>query len=109
LEERYRKYLLENWNVTENKWNKLYSKGDSKYYPETEYKHNGKTVKLDVPRLPPVELGMIRNPLVQRSMTTLRRLVNYLGEHGKIDFSDTIRIELARSVNDFATRKAWQK
>jgi CRISPR-associated endonuclease Csn1 len=108
LEERYRKYLLENWNVTEDKWNRLYSKGDSKYSPETEYKHNGKTVKLEVPRLPPVELGMIRNPLVQRSMTTLRRLVNYLGEHGKIDFSDTIRIELARSVNDFATRKAWQ-
>ena len=109
LEERNKNYLLANWNITEDKWQKLYSKGDSKYSPETEYKHNGQTVKLEVPRLPPVELGMIRNPLVQRSMTTLRRLVNYLSEHGKIDFSDTIRIELARSVNDFATRKAWQR
>ena len=34
--------------------------------------------------------------------------MNYLGDHGKIDFTDTIRVELARSVNDFATRKAWQ-
>lgn len=108
LEERNKAYLLENWDVTEDKWRSLYSKDDAKYSPETEYTCKGETVKLSAPRLPPVELGMIRNPLVQRSMTTLRRLVNYLGEHGKLDTSDTIRIELARGVNDFATRKAWQ-
>ena len=107
LEERKRSYFLSRW-MTEEKWECLYLKDDSAYVPETEYKNKGETVKLNKPRLPPVSLGMIRNPLVQRSMTTLRRLVNYLGDHGKIDFTDTIRVELARSVNDFATRKAWQ-
>ena len=109
LEERYKAYFLEKWSMTEDKFARLYRKDDSVYVPETEYVCNGNKVKLEKPRLPPVELGMIRNPLVQRSMTTLRRLVNYLGDHGKIDVDDTIRIELARTVNDFATRKAWQE
>ncbi len=104
----YREYLLNNWNVTEEKWNQLYLHGEGTYVAETEYDCKGKKVRLAHPRLPPVQLGMIRNPLVQRSMTTLRRLVNYLGDHGKLEPSDTVRIELARSVNDFATRKAWQ-
>ena len=104
----YREYLLNNWNVTEEKWNRLYLRGEGTYVAETEYDCKGKKVRLAHPRLPPVQLGMIRNPLVQRSMTTLRRLVNYLGDHGKLEPSDTVRIELARSVNDFATRKAWQ-
>ncbi len=105
----YQEYLLNNWNVTEEKWNHLYLRGEGTYVAETEYDCKGKKVRLEHPRLPPVQLGMIRNPLVQRSMTTLRRLVNYLGDHGKLEPSDTVRIELARSVNDFATRKAWQE
>lgn len=112
LHDRYREYLSTEWNVTEADWNRLYLRGDEEYQPETcYYPHgkNGECVKLAHPRLPPVQLGMMRNPLVQRSMTTLRRLVNYLGEHGKLDADDTIRIELARSVNDFATRKAYQE
>ena len=108
LLERYKEYLFSNWNLTKDGWHKLYLRNDSEYAPEMEYRCKGETVKLDKPRLPPVNLGMIRNPLVQRAMTTLRRLVNYLGDHGKISADDTIRIELARSVNDFATRKAWQ-
>lgn len=111
LFDRYRG-CLEKWGLSEDGWNRLYLRGDDVYEKETEYKCNGQLVKLARPRLPPVRLGMIRNPLVQRSMTTLRRLVNYLGDHGKLDPSDTIRIELARTVNDFASRKAlqnWQK
>ena len=111
LFDRY-KDCLRKWGLTDEGWNRLYLRSDDVYEKETEYKCKGKTVKLERPRLPPVRLGMIRNPLVQRSMTTLRRLVNYLGDHGKLDASDTVRIELARSVNDFASRKAlqnWQK
>ena len=104
LIERYKEYLSSRWGVDEIKWRKLYLYGDEKYEPLIVKRPNGEMVK----RLPAVKLGMIRNPLVQRAMTTLRRLVNYLGEHGKIATDDTIRIELARSVNDFATRKAWQ-
>ena len=96
LFERYRAYLLEHWNVDDESWKKLYLRGDAAYQAS------------ETGRLPKVELGMIRNPLVQRSMTTLRRLVNYLYDHGKIDAETTVRIELARNVNDYATRKAWQ-
>ena len=107
--DRFKDFLVGHEWIKESDWDKLYLKGDEEYAPETEYKCNGKTVKFAKPRLPAVKLGMIRNPLVQRAMTTLRRLVNYLSEHGKLDSDDTIRIELARSVNDFATRKAWQE
>ena len=96
LFDRYRAYLLEHWNVDDEAWKKLYLRGDAAYQAS------------ETGRLPKVELGMIRNPLVQRSLTTLRRLVNYLHDHGKIDAETTVRIELARNVNDYATRKAWQ-
>ena len=96
LFDRYRAYLLEHWNVDDDAWKKLYLRGDAAYRAS------------ETGRLPKVELGMIRNPLVQRSLTTLRRLVNYLHDHGKIDAETTVRIELARNVNDYATRKAWQ-
>ena len=96
LFDRYRAYLLEHWNVDDDAWKKLYLRGDAAYRAS------------ETGRLPRVELGMIRNPLVQRSLTTLRRLVNYLHDHGKIDAETTVRIELARNVNDYATRKAWQ-
>ena len=62
--------------------------------------------------LPSVKLGMIRNPLVQRSMTMLRKLVNELRRNGDIDADTRIHIELARDVNDRNTRMAiadWNK
>lgn len=104
LMDRWRAWLEENCGLDEANWKRLYLRDESPYVPQTETRG----APLAKPRLPRVELGMIRNPLVQRSMTTLRRLVNYLGDHGKIDPSTTIRIELARNVNDYATRKAWQ-
>jgi Uncharacterized protein conserved in bacteria len=62
--------------------------------------------------LPRVNLGMIRNPIAQRSMTMLRRLVNELRKTGAIDAGTRIHIELARDVNDRNHRLAiqlWQK
>jgi len=109
LHERYAQILRDEFGVADDRFERLYLRNDDTYAPETSYRNRGETVTLERPRLPPVRLGMIRNPLVQRAMTTLRRLVNYLAEHGKLDTSDTIRIELARSVNDFATRKAYQE
>lgn len=102
LMDMYHDYFRDNFGFDEKTWQKLYLHGDSVYAV------NPKTPE----RLPKVDLGMIRNPLVQRSMTTLRRLVNYLRDHGTIDGDTTVRIELARGVNDFATRHAiqnWQK
>ena len=95
----WRDYFLTEWGVDDDAWNRLYLRGDSVYSVDPQRPS----------RLPAVELGMIRNPLVQRSMTTLRRLVNYLRDHDKIDGETTIRIELARGVNDYATRQAIKR
>ncbi len=103
LTERYRESLRDKWNVTEKEFETLYLNSDDTYQVDFDDAY---------PHLPAVELGMIRNPLVQRSMTSLRRLVNHLRGKGKIDADTTIRIELARNVNDYAHRKAlqaWQK
>ena len=95
----WRDYFLTEWGVDDDAWNRLYLRGDSVYSVDPQRPT----------RLPAVQLGMIRNPLVQRSMTTLRRLVNYLRDHDKIDGETTIRIELARGVNDYATRQAIKR
>lgn len=101
LVDMYHDYLRDEWGLSDEAWSRylLYYQGDAVYSVDPK-KPN---------RLPKVELGMIRNPLVQRSMTTLRRLVNYLRDHEIIDGETTIRIELARNVNDLATRQAIQK
>ncbi|MGN0832797.1 MAG: type II CRISPR RNA-guided endonuclease Cas9 [Kiritimatiellia bacterium] len=83
------------FGVTPEAWRRLYVMHDSPYKVEKEG------------RVPAVQLGMVRNPLVQRALTILRRLVNYLRDNGVIDGDTTIRIELARSVNSYAERKAW--
>ena len=103
LIEMYRDYFLNNWGIVDEKaWNSLYLKDDE------VYQINSKMPA----RLGEVKLGMIRNPIAQRSLTTLRYLVNYLRDHDKIDQDTAIRIELARTVNDYASRNAiikWQK
>jgi len=125
LHERYAAMLRDEFSVPNDKFMRVYLRNDDTYVPteisrrdeQGQVARDGKGNPIFVCdkdgkprlRLPPVQLGMIRNPLVQRAMTTLRRLVNYLAEHGKLDVDDTIRIELARSVNDFATRKAYQE
>ena len=94
-------YMTETWKLTGTQFESLYFRDanadDS--YASAEIK-NGDT-------LPIVNLGMIRNPLVQRSMTILRKLVNRLRHKGIIDSDTRIHIELARSVNDRNTRMAW--
>lgn len=108
LSKRWREYLEKTWGIGEAGWQQLYPSSDNPYQPQTEVWRGNEKISLKQPRLPHVQLGMIRNPVAQRAMTTLRRLVNYLAEHGKIDPSTTIRIELARTVNNAATREGWK-
>jgi len=104
LQTRLWQYMQAKWSFTEDQFNRLYfrdSHADASY--------------ADVPPsdiLPPVNLGMLRNPLVQRTLTVLRKHVNYLRRTGRIDANTRIHLELARSVNDRNTRMAfaaWQK
>lgn len=96
LLDRYRDKLHDKWGVNSEDFEKLYLTSGEAY----DIDKSGIT-------LPKVELGMIRNPVAQRSMTVLRRLVNHLMRQGDINKYTTINIELARSVNDLATRNAW--
>lgn len=57
----------------------------------------------DNPQLPPVDLGSIRNPLANRALTILRKLINTLRKQGRIDSRTIINIELAKSVNSAAS------
>lgn len=91
---------------------KLTKKQIEKLYWHEEKNPYSKVNLEEKEKLPIVNLGMIKNPLVQRSLTQLRRLVNHLRKIGLIDAETIIHIELARSVNDRNTRMAyetWQK
>ena len=100
LNMRLRGYLEDDWKLLPAQVDKLYW-NTSVYSPLDE---RGRQREI----LGPVQLGMIRNPLVQRSLTILRRLVNSLRRAGKIDESTQINIELARNVNDRNRRMAWE-
>lgn len=110
LSDREENCLRFEFGVDDAMWSKLYTNCESKYIGQKTYKNGkGEIVEPVTPRIPEVKLGMIRNPLVQRSMTMLRRLVNHLSGLGKIDKKTTIRIELARGVNNLAKRNAIKK
>ena len=99
LNTRLRGYLEDEWKLLPYQIDKLYWNSSS--YAKSN----------DDGILGEVKLGMIKNPLVQRSMTILRRLVNELRRAGKIDDDTQINIELARYVNDRNRRlamEAWQ-
>lgn len=102
LTARLRDYFESTWQMAPGKFDLLYQYNDRSDYPDCSEKGI----------LPPVKLGMIYNPMVHRSLTILRRLVNHLRKAGKIDADTEIHMELARSVNDKNTRlayEAWQK
>ena len=104
LEKRLRS-LFDSYGIPQNKFDTLYfrdPKADSSY--ATLNKDERAAAKQGI--LPKVKLGMIRNPLVQRSMTMLRRLVNELRRKGAIDAETRIHIELARDVNSRNDRLA---
>lgn len=94
--ERMKQYLEDEFHVTPDRFEMLY-----RYNGRSDYPDNSETGVL-----PAVNLGMIYNPVVHRSLTVLRRLVNHLRKTGKIDADTEIHVELARSVNDKNTRAA---
>ena len=100
LNKRLRGYL-------EDEWKLLPSQIDQLYWASSVYSPLDETGKNRI-LLDKVQLGMIRNPMVQRSMTVLRKLVNDLRKAGKIDEHTHIHIELARTVNDRNHRMAWE-
>ncbi len=85
VEGHWKYYLSQRWGLTEEGFSKL-------YVDQSECDVNN-------PKLAPVDLGSYRNPLVCRSLTILRRLVNQLRAKGKIDAQTRIHVELAHQTN----------
>lgn len=94
--ERVRQYLEDEFHVTPDRFEQLYRYNSRSDYPD----NTGTGI------LPEVNLGMIYNPMVYRSLNEVRHLVNHLRRTGKIDAETEIHVELARTVNDKSTRKA---
>ncbi len=102
LSQRLKDYMVDRWNINNGKWSELFEKSSDNIYLKDHDKNT----------LPKVQLGMMRNPLVQRTLTTLRKFLNYMNKIGKIDDETQIHIELARNVNNRNMRLAyenWQK
>jgi CRISPR-associated endonuclease Csn1 len=105
LQQRLKDYAKSRWQLSDADFDRLYFRD-----PNTDDSYA--SVQPQDGMLPPVNLGMMRNPLVQRTLTILRRHVNFLRRTGRIDANTRIHVELARSVNDRNTRMAfavWQK
>lgn len=105
LQKRLRDYMQAVWKVSPEDFERLYFRvpGQDNSYASAETGGD---------MLPPVNMGMLRNPLVQRALTILRKQVNFLRRTGRIDANTRIHVELARSVNDRNTRMAyatWQQ
>lgn len=97
LSERFSQLLEEKWHISKALSEKLYQFQEPSNYQDCS----------QTGCLPRIDLGMIYNPMVHRSLTVLRRLVNYLRKAGKIDEDTEIHVELAREVNDKNTRLAY--
>lgn len=101
LGEKLEEFFEDTLGFTPDQFYHLYSHKPDSVYDSATARKSGV--------LPTVKLGMLRNPLVQRSMTILRRLVNDLRKRGFIDADTRIHLELARNVNDRNTRMAWEQ
>lgn len=102
LMDRIKIMLEEKWKIAPSRLEQLYS-----FREKSEYADQSKQGIL-----PRIDLGMIYNPVVQRSLTVLRHLVNELRKSEKIDENTHIHLELAREINNKSSRMAyldWQK
>ena len=96
-----KKYLREQYHVSDEKLKKLYHPSMMEVYPRVQHTNNHGVYQLGSPRI-----DSVRNPMAMRSMFRLRKLVNRLLEEGKIDSDTEIHIEFARELNDANKRNA---
>lgn len=92
-------YLRGCQNIDSKHLSRLYHPSMIEVYPQVS-PENG-IYKLGSPRV-----SAIRNPMAMRSLFRLRKLLNDLLQSGTIDHMTTVRIELARGLNDSNMRKA---
>jgi|GEM_PF-1593896 len=104
LSERFKQVLEDKWRLSPAEIDQMYVfQEPSNYDSPTAEEEKG----IEEGRLPRVKLGMIFNPMVHRSLTVLRHLVNSLRSEGQIGEDTEIHVELAREVNDKNSRMAY--
>lgn len=76
---------------------------------KTGEKYLPKYKNTDIEILPNPQIDSIKNPMFNKSMSILRKLINELIVVGKINYETEIVIELARELNDNNKRLAIEK
>ncbi len=99
-------FLQLNFNVSEDKLNKIYHPSEINIYPPAKADKDG-VLKLGSPKT-----GSFKNPMAMRALHELRKLINYMIETNQIDSDTRIVVEVARELNDTNKRwaiEAWQR
>lgn len=78
---------------------KLYHPSQIDIYPPGKRSYDGKCY------LPSPKTGAFKNPMAYKTLFELRRVINHLIEHGKIDEDTRVVVEVARELND--ANKRW--
>jgi len=99
-------FLQLNFNVSNDKLNKIYHPSEINIYPPAKADKDG-VLKMGSPKT-----GSFKNPMAMRALHELRKLINYMIETNQIDSDTRIVVEVARELNDANKRwaiEAWQK
>ena len=91
-------------SIRENRYNQ-----NLKTNWETGEKHLPADKKTGIKILPVPFIDSIKNPMFNKSMSVLRKLINELIKAGKIDEDTEIVVELARELNDNNKRAAIER
>lgn len=101
LEDGIKGFMTENFDVSDDKLNKLYHPSQIEFYEPAKYNEEYGMVLLGSPKI-----GAFKNPVAMRALYQLRQLVNYLLTEKLIDEDTRIVVEMARDMNDANMRRA---
>lgn len=104
LDERIKTYLENEWGACNEYLNLLYHPSETENYPPAKEREGKKYLGDPMP----ISRGF-KNPMAMKTLHHLKRLINYMIEHGKINENTRIVIEIARELNDANRRKAIEK
>jgi CRISPR-associated endonuclease Csn1 len=100
-----KRFLDEQFNLSESELKKLYHPSQIEIYPpakEQYYKHLEQSLTL----LGSPKTGAFKNPMAMRTLFELRKLTNYLIITGQIEHDTRVVVEVARELNDANMRWA---
>ena len=101
-----KQYFIDHYSCSEEDLNKLYHPSALEVFPAAVRDKNNKLM------LPKPEIEAIKNPVFNRAMYELKRLINYLIDENQIDENTRIHVEFGRELNSINQRIAietWQK